>query len=50
MTITVVAPVKDENGINLMILLNHSSQYSNCNVISNYQLNVHFYIAEHSFL
>jgi len=26
MTITVVATVKDENGINLMILLNYSSQ------------------------
>jgi len=39
MTITVVvATVNDENGTNLMILLNHSSQYSNCHVISNCQL------------
>jgi len=38
MTITVIVTVKDENGINLMILPNHSSQYSNCNVTSNCQL------------
>jgi len=38
MTVTVVATVKDENGINLMILPNHSSQYTNCHVIPNCQL------------
>jgi len=40
MTITVVAAVKDENGIqfNLMILPNHSSQYSNCHLIPNCQV------------
>jgi len=38
MTITVVTTVKDLGGINLMILLNHSSQYSNCHLITNCQL------------
>jgi len=38
MTITVVATVTDENGINLMILPNHSTQYSNCHVIPDCQL------------
>jgi len=32
------ASVKDENGINLIILLNHSSQYSNFHVIPYCQL------------
>jgi len=34
MTITVIATVKDKNGINVMILLNHSIQYSNFHVLN----------------